>query len=110
MWFASRSLSETECLTCNNKKKKNILVVAFAVKKFHYYVFGHDNINIFTDHQPVVSIISKCTDKVKNIRLEKLKLKLINYNFLFEYLPEKYMSNANLLTRNIIKKKMLRIN
>lgn len=61
VWFASRSLSETEWLTCNNKKKK-ILVVTFAVKKFHYYVFGHDNLNIFTDHQPLVSIISKCID------------------------------------------------
>lgn len=83
-------MSETEQLCALIEKE------LLAVEKFHCYMFDHNIVNIFTDHQSLVSIISMSIDTIENNRLKKLKLKPINYNFSLENLLEKYMFNADL--------------
>lgn len=102
VWFASRSLTETEQMYAIIEKE--LLAITFAVKKFHYYIYRHKDMKIYTDPQPLVSIIKKSIEKIENNRLKRLKLKLMNYNFILDYLPGKYMYIADLLTRNIIYK------
>lgn len=97
--FCSRSLTETE----QNYPQidKELLGICFALKKFHNFVYGR-KIIIKTDHKPLVSICSKDFFKVSG-RLQKLKLRLIDYNFTVEYLPGKLMFIADLLSRSFLK-------
>jgi len=73
VWFASRSLTETEQMYTVIEKES--LAIKFAVKKFHYYIYGHNEVKIYTDHQPLVSIAKKNLEKIENNRLKRLKLK-----------------------------------
>jgi len=95
-------LTETEQLYAIIEKK--LLEVTFAIRKFHYYIYGYNEVKIYTDHQPLVSIVRKNLDKLENNRLKRLKLKLINYKFTLEYLSGKYMYIVDLYIRNIIHK------
>ncbi|KAF0739490.1 Uncharacterized protein FWK35_00028159 [Aphis craccivora] len=97
-----QSLTETEQMYAVIEKE--LLAITYAVKKFHYYIYGHNEVKIYTDHQPLVSIVKNHLEKIENNRLKQLKLKLINYYFTLEYLPGRYMYIADLLTRNIIYK------
>jgi len=76
VWFASRALTETVQIYAIIEKE--LLAITFAVKKFHFYIFDHKEVKIYTDHQPLVSIVNKNIVKVENNRLKRLKLKLIN--------------------------------
>lgn len=51
VWFASRSLTETEQMYAVIEKE--LLAITFAVKKFHYYIYGHNEVKIYTDHVSV---------------------------------------------------------
>lgn len=95
-------MTETEQLYAIIEKK--LLEVTFAIRKFHYYIYGYNEVKIYTDHQPLVSIVRKNLDKLENNRLKRLKLKLINYKFTLEYLSGKYMYIVDLYIRNIIHK------
>jgi hypothetical protein len=99
--FGSRSMTTTE--ESYAQVEKELLAICYATQKLHNYIYGHSSVTIFTDHMPLVSIISKPLDKVLNNRLKRLKLKLINYQLRVKYLPGKYMFIADYMSRTGVK-------
>jgi len=77
------------------------MVVTFSCQKLYNYIYGHDNIVIYTDHQPLVSIIKQELDQIQNNRIKRLKTKLILYKFYFMYLRGKFMNIADFLCRKV---------
>ncbi|KAF2897466.1 hypothetical protein ILUMI_08706 [Ignelater luminosus] len=92
--FCSRSLTETEIRY--PQIDKELLSICFTLNKFHNFVYGR-KILVKTDHRPLVAVCNKDFYKVSS-RLQRLKLKLIQYNFNIEYLPGRYMFIADLLS------------
>lgn len=99
--YASRSLTETE--TNYAQIEKELLSITFALSKFHNYLYGQ-NIIINNDHLPLVSLIKKPIDKIKNNRLKRLRSKLLTYTFKLEYVLGAKLFIADLLSRNIIQR------
>lgn len=100
--FCSRSLTDTE--TRYPQIDKELLSICFCLNKFHNFIYGR-KIKIKTDHRPLVSICHKDFYKVSG-RLQRLRLKLLEYDFDIEYLPGKFMYIADLLSRSFIKTKI----
>lgn len=96
--FCSRSLSETE--TRYPQIDKEMLGICFSLNKFQHYIYERQ-VTVKTDHKPLVAICEKDFYKVST-RLQKLKLKLSEYNIKVEYLPGKLMIIADLLSRSFI--------
>lgn len=57
VYFASRSLNKTEIEYAQIEKE--LLAITFSCKKFHNYIYGHEDVTIYTDHMPLTSIINK---------------------------------------------------
>lgn len=102
--FLSRSLSDTE--ESYAQIEKELLAITFACEKLHNYIYGHKNITVYSDHQPLISIINKNIDKIHNNRLKRLRVKILLYTFELKYLPGKYMFIADLLSKNNITEKV----
>lgn len=100
--FGSRSLTESEQNYAQIEKE--LLAVSYACEKSHLYIYGR-NVKIYTDHQPLVSLMRKNFSDIKNNRLKRIKLKLLTYDLDVQYLPGKYMYIADLLSRNFIRKR-----
>lgn len=95
--YASRSLKKCEIEYAPIEKE--LLAVLFACKRFHTYIYGHQNVVTFSDHQPLVSIMTKSLDKIENNRIRRILLKLLKYQFELKYLPGKDMHVADFLSR-----------
>jgi hypothetical protein len=95
--FASRALSEAE--TRYAQIEKEFLSIVFATTKFHQYIYGFD-VEVLTDHKPLVSIMKKEINKIHSSRLQRMRLKLVKYKLNVKYLPGKYMYIADLLSRD----------
>lgn len=61
--FASRCLTETE--TQYAQIEKEFLAITFLLCKFHNYIYGHQNVLVQTDHQPLICIKEKDLFKIK---------------------------------------------
>lgn len=96
--FLSRSLTDSE------KKysmiEKELLGICYAVSKFHQFIYGH-KIVIQTDHKPLVNISQKDIHKSTS-RIQRLLLKLLNYDLTITYLPGEYMYISDFLSRNFL--------
>lgn len=97
--FASRSLTETEKNYAQIEKE--LISIVFAIRKFHYYVYGK-KVNVHTDHKPLVTIFRKEIAKIGSPRLQRLRLKLIKYDLNVGYLAGKYMYIADTLSRDYL--------
>ncbi|KFM62105.1 Retrovirus-related Pol polyprotein from transposon 17.6, partial [Stegodyphus mimosarum] len=97
--FSSRSLNNAEKNYAQIEKE--FLSILFAVNKFHYYIYGRE-VEVLTDHKPLVSIMNKNIANVLSNRLQRIKIKLLKYNLKLKYLPGKYMYIADLLSRSFI--------
>lgn len=100
MSYASRSLSETEKKYA--QVEKEFLAITYACKKFHNYVYGRDII-VKSDHKPVIAIMEKDIHKISSSKLQRMRIRLLNYKLKVEYLPGKYMFIADYLSRDFIK-------
>ena len=67
--YASRALTETE--TRYAQIEKELLAIVFACDHFEAYIYGREQVNIETDHQPLVSIITKPLNKAPD-RLQRM--------------------------------------
>lgn len=95
--YASRSLSETEQRYAQIEKE--LLAIIFSCRKFHHYIYGREVI-IKTDHKPLIGLMEKEIYKIPSGKLQRMCLRLLNYNVKLEYLPGKYMYIADYLSRN----------
>lgn len=73
--YASRALTDSE------KRypiiEKELLAIVFACQRYHQFIYGR-NIEINTDHKPLINIITKDLQKSTN-RIQRLKLKIFKY-------------------------------
>ena len=74
--FGSKTLTSTETRYVNIDRE--LLGVAGALEKFHYFTFGWPVV-ILTDHKPLISISKKALVHAPP-RLHRLLLRLNNYN------------------------------
>ena len=58
---------------------KEALAIDFALKKFRYSVFGYD-INVLTDHKPLLSIFNSKELNLYPLRMVRLILRVQSYN------------------------------
>lgn len=97
IYYASRCLTETEQNYAQIEKE--LLSVCFAMEKFHNLIYGL-KISVFNDHKPLVYILNKPFDKIKNNRLRRLRLKLLPYDLTLHYVPGPKLVIADFLSRN----------
>ena len=79
-----------------------LLGVVGALEKFHYFTFGRPVV-ILTDHKPLISISKKAPVNAPP-RLQRLLLRLNNYNTTLQWIPGKERVFADHLSRNITNK------
>ncbi|XP_050533909.1 uncharacterized protein K02A2.6-like [Daktulosphaira vitifoliae] len=101
IYYASRCLSEIEKTYAQIEKE--MLAISFACTKFHSLIYGR-KVTVFTDHQPLVSIMLKELNKIPNNRIRRLRMKCMLYDIKVKYLPGREMYVADLLSRNYIKR------
>ena len=95
MIYASRALTETEQSYSNIERE--LLSVIFALERFHHYVYGYTAM-VQTDHKPLVSVWKKSI-VCNSPRLQRLLLRLSQYNVSIEYLKGKDNIVADALSR-----------
>ena len=58
------------------------LAVAWAIKKCHLFLDGLGNFTVITDHNPLIPILnSHRLDEIENPRLQRLRTRIMGYNF-----------------------------
>ena len=93
--YASRTLTDTERRYSNIERE--LLGVVFGLERLHHYTFGKP-IMVETDHQPLTSIWKK-TIAISSPRLQRLLLRLAQYDVHIEYLRGKENVIADALSR-----------
>ena len=93
--FASKTLTDAEtryaCI------ERELLAIVYGVERFHTYLYGRKFI-IKTDHKPLVMITQKPLVRAPP-RLQRMLLRLQQYDFTIEYKPGKDMTLADTLSR-----------
>lgn len=93
--YASRALTQAEIRY--SQIEKELLAQVFGLERNHQYAYGR-RIVLWTDHKPLVSISNKplaCAPK----RLQRLLLRLLQYDVEIRYKPGKEMHLADTLSR-----------
>ena len=93
--YTSRTLTDTECRYSNIERE--LLSVVFGLERLHHYTFGKP-ITVETDHHPLTSIWKK-TIATSSPRLQRLLLRLAQYDVHIEYLRGKENVIADALSR-----------
>ena len=93
----SRSLSDTERRYA--VVELECLAILYSVMKCKHYLLGMKHFEIITDHRPLLGIFSKNLDSIQNARLQRMRLKLINFNFTVKWSPGKQNLIADCLSR-----------
>lgn len=97
--FASRSLTPTE--QNYSQIEKEMLSIVFACTKFNFYTYGR-KIRVVNDHKPLLGIIKKDIHKIASAKLQRMRIKLLNYDIELEYAPGKTIQLADYLSRYMI--------
>ena len=79
--FASRTLTSAERNYA--QLEKEALAIVFALRKFHYYLWGQSNFTVVTDHKPLLGIFSpdKNIPPMSSGRIQRWALLLQAYRF-----------------------------
>ena len=100
--YASQTLSNSERNYCQIDKES--LAIIFAVKHFHFFLYGNYCSTIFTDHKPLISLFdahSKLPTLVAT-RLQRWALTLSTYNYEIEYRTDANNGNADASSRKAL--------
>ena len=95
--YGSKTLTSAETRYANIERE--LLGVVGALEKFHYFTFGHPVV-ILTDHKPLIAISKKALINAPP-HLQRLLLRMNNYNVSLKWIPGKEMIFADHLSRNI---------
>ena len=93
--YASRALTPAE--QNYSQIEKGLLAQVFGVEHHHTYVYGRE-ITLWTDHKPLISIVSKPLASAAK-RLKRLLLRLQSYDVKICYKPGKEIVLADTLSR-----------
>ena len=93
--YASKSLSDVKkryaCI------ERELLAIVFGTNRFQTYLYGRQ-LKVLTDHKPLVMISQKNLSSAP-LRLQRLLLKLQEYDYTLEYLKGSEMTIADTLSR-----------
>ena len=95
--YGSKTLTPVETRYTNIERE--LLGVVGALEKFHYFTFGRP-VTVLTDHKPLIAIAKKALVNTLP-RLQRLLLRLNNYNVKLEWIPGKDMIFADHLSRSV---------
>ena len=93
--YASRSLTSAESNYAQIEKE--LLAILFGVEKFESFVYGK-RFKVETDHKPLESILSKSLLNAPK-RLQRMMLRLQNFDFEVEYKKGALLHVADTLSR-----------
>ena len=82
--------------------EKECLAIVTCMNKWHQYLYGKQHITVHTDHQPLESIFKKPISKAPR-RLQRMMLKLLDYQFKVTYKKGKDLHIADTLSRAALK-------
>ena len=105
MYYASRSLSETEKRYAVIEKEA--LAVTWACDKFSDYVLGM-KFTVETDHKPLVPLFTSTDLSKMPPRILRLIMRLMKYELDVVYVPGKEQITADTLSRAPSKKNVKR--
>lgn len=94
--YASKALTESQKSWAQIEKE--LLAIAFGCEKFHQYIFGR-SVVVESDHKPLEYIFKKPLHDTP-LRLQRLRLRLQNYDLKVVYKPGKDLLVADALSRN----------
>lgn len=97
--FASRSLTKNE--QNYSQIEKEFLSILFACEKFHFYTYGRA-ITVVNDHKPLLGVIKKEICRIPSAKLQRIRIKLLNYDINLEHAPGKTIQLADYLSRYMI--------
>ena len=80
---------------------KESLAIIFAVKHFHFFLYGKDRFTIYTDHKPLISLFGEHAKLPTLVaaRLQRWALTLSAYNYKIEHRSGANNGNADALSR-----------
>ena len=93
--YISRTLTETEQRYSNIERE--LLAVVFALERLNHYTAGY-RVKVETDHEPLTSIWKKSIASTST-RVQRLLLRLLQYDIDIHYLPGKRNVIADALSR-----------
>ena len=93
--YISRTLTETEQRYSNIERE--LLAVVFALERLNHYTAGY-RVKVETDHEPLTSIWKKPISSTSS-RIQRLLLRLLQYDIDIHYLPGKKNVIADALSR-----------
>lgn len=99
MLAGSRFLSDTE--TRYAAIEGEALAIVYGLEQTRYFKQGCDDLQIVTDHKPLVKLFSDRTlDAITNIRLFHLKERTLQWRFNISYSPGKTNFAADATSRH----------
>ena len=93
----SRSLSATE--KNYSVIETELLAITWALDKARHFLMGHIGFKIITDHRPLLGLFDKPLQDISNSRLQRLRMKTIDYSFVLEWCEGKLHKIADALSR-----------
>lgn len=94
--YASRSLSDTE--TRYAQIEKEALAVTWACEHFRSYLLGLQ-FHVETDHKPLVPLLSSSRLDELSPRLQRFRMRLLEFDYTIAHIPGKEMHTADVLSR-----------
>ena len=97
--FASRTLTTSERNYA--QLEKEALAIVYALRKFHYYLWGQNDFNVVTDHKPLLGIFSpdKNIPPMSSGRIQRWSLLLQAYKFTLRHRSGALLGTADALSR-----------
>jgi ribonuclease HI len=93
----SRTLKDHELHFATNERE--LLAIVWALKNLRTYLYGVQNLNIYTDHQPLTFAVS---DKNPNAKIKRWKAFIDDHNAKIFYKPGKENNVADALSRQSV--------
>jgi hypothetical protein len=98
--FASKALTSTEQRYAQIEKE--CLAIVFACEKFDQFIYGRKQVTVHTDHKPLIPILQKPIHSAPK-RLQRMILRLQQYELEVKHIPGKDMLIADFLSRAYLK-------
>ena len=93
----SRSLTSAESRYAPIESE--CLAIQWAIMKARHYLIGHPGFEVVTDHNPLVGLFTKSLAEIDNRRLQRLRGKLVDYNFEVKWVEGKSHMIADAFSR-----------
>ena len=94
--YNSRVMTQTEQNYAQIEKE--LLAIVFACEKFVQHIFGKSDVAIESDHKPLETIFKKPIHSFPK-RIQRMRLRLQNYDIQVEYIKGTTMFLADTLSR-----------